>query len=310
MIRANGNVNLLHQLDSFASSLKYYVDMMMKNSANNNNTNETACAGNQADEETPEADQIPSSVATRCNVSPRKDTNEGEENTTEDEDEVNEEEQEEQEETDKGRRRSRRRRCTKVKDPDDCKETPSQSVSKKAPKRRKTQPETEKEEDLLDKLEVAHSCGLTRTVISNNFKSLGLSSPSIPVHMSVSMPPTGSSSDDIRPSHLTFQDGCIEFPYKERRNFFWRPKQGLYSLQLAEHLDPDQYPQEELPVFLSCGRGKTKPHLLHYVGHYQCIRFERKDHVFQGTPRQAILELKFAGYHKSICKKMAALASS
>lgn len=152
-----------------------------------------------------------------------------------------------------------------------------------------------------------HSVGVARKLVSRHFRDLGLSARC--AHKVVSKQKDGKSV-----SHLVFRHDKIEFPFAERQNFEWRVEEGRTDIAMAVFLDPARHSQEEVPVFLSAGcsgAGKQfMPHTLHYVGHYQCASFEKKDHVYEGIPRKAILNFKFVGFHKTLSRKMAELANS
>jgi len=110
-----------------------------------------------------------------------------------------------------------------------------------------------------------------------------------------------------RISHLTLTMDWNDLPMNEQGRLQWYLGKGQRRLSLAQPLDPEVYQQKPLPIFWAEKQKKKGGSLCFYVGHFQCVRFEKNLHVSYKQDAQALLEFEFQYFDRDLTHKLSKL---
>lgn len=153
----------------------------------------------------------------------------------------------------------------------------------------------------IEDSKIPRSVGKTRKVLNKHLEKLGLTA-------CFTNGVVSKHGQDV--SHLTFSNEWNDLPFDTSETFEWWLGVGATRLDLASPLDPNQYytqPKNAVPIFWACKQDKGGGSLCHYIGHFRCIRFEKRKVNFKDQARQALIEFKFEHFDASLSQTMASI---
>lgn len=171
------------------------------------------------------------------------------------------------------------------------------------------EPHPDSLEAKLNQGRIPFSVGLTRKQLSVYRSKLGLLGKTGVCFLSNQQPPSEKTKNVSNVSHVILQVEATDFSFSQGRNFRYTMPNTEKFLAMASRLDPGNYQQQGIPVFLTDTgrpapfRGKDSAYPsgrnAHYVGHYKCI----------GADDKIVLHWAFMSFDKKLSTAMKELAA-